>query len=199
VATTNPIIVSLISPAGITALTTGALSVLGLLTQLRNTRLQSVARFRNLDERAKAVTFWQAWLVAQQQACSPEELEAAKAKVRMRLDELDADGGAVGLVSPPITSAVARALLIYPPRRKWTWIPRALFYLIMGGGLFYAVLGAGEILAGRTRPADDFTYAGALVILAVVTLTLRLAALLLDGDLSARHDARAATVREANP
>jgi hypothetical protein len=126
------ILTSLMSPAGLTAMTSGAVAVLTFLVgQLHNTRLQTLAEFRDIDERSKAIAFWQLWITAQTVACTDVELVEAKALARLQLNEL---AKAPAMAPKPAPSSPWRSwLLLDEPANPWLWLARAPYFLMLGG------------------------------------------------------------------
>jgi|SRR5580658_3992875 hypothetical protein len=135
--------------SGIAAVAATLLSLLTLATQFRSFRALSKERFRDLDERTKAVAFWQAWVTAQL-ACSDTDGEKARAKseARAKLYELakDDDRGAVSS-----HRGWRSALLFYLPTHHIAWVPRTLFYLSVVGGLVYGLGGIAQLLGELAR------------------------------------------------
>jgi len=173
-----------LSAAGLTAIVTSLLGVLGLLSSFRNFRSAGQQRFRNLEERTKAVAFWTAWLDAQAKVSTDAEMADHRAAVQKQLNDLATfvahDAGATAR-----QAWFANLLMLRAPRRVWAWAPRVLYYTIGSLGLAYAA--ASLVVIAQTRVSSEealgvsVKYLATVALFVVVAAILRQIALLMEG------------------
>jgi hypothetical protein len=153
--------------AGIFAL--GA--VLTILTQLRALTSESKDRVKDLDERSKAVAFWQTWYQAQLAVSSSQELARARDLARERLNELSQPR------KPPVplerTLSVLRGiLLLRPARGLHVWAFRAIYYLALLALVVVTDLTIADAQEGRASLWLVIMVVAGLVILASLARTV---------------------------
>jgi hypothetical protein len=170
------------TPSTMAAVVSLAIAFLALLSQLRNYRALSQARFRNIDERAKAVAFWSDWVDAQAKVNDPVEMTALRQMAREKLMEIATEPTAR---EGQQMSLLRETFLLRLPRRAWTWAPQSLFYVLAILGLGYIVGGAFDLSADRT-PERIALYLGASVLMIVLAAIMRMFALLADTSRTAR-------------
>lgn len=164
------------TPSTMAAVVSLAVAFLALLSQLRNYRALSQARFRNMDERAKAVAFWSDWVDAQAKVNDPAAMTELRLMARERLMEIASEPAAR---EGQEISMLREALLLRLPRRAWTWAPQSLFYILAILGLGYVIGGAFDLSVDRT-PERIGLYLGASVLMIVLAAIMRMVALLAD-------------------
>jgi hypothetical protein len=107
------------------AVLVGAGAVLGVYAQVRTLLRETSRRFREIDERTKAVAFWHSWVRAQASVSSVERLDEVRAIARRQLDALGED-----LPGPAASiGALQRFFLLYVPPSRRFWVYRAPYYL----------------------------------------------------------------------
>jgi hypothetical protein len=144
-----------------------AAGALALITQSQTFLARGQARYRELDERTKAVTFWKTWIEAQKLMALEADLPDTLAPARRALLDLGLapgprapprgpddrvgppNGPARNAADSPRQHSLVRSIfLLTAPRRPWVWGLQVLFY----AGLLAAV---GTVGGGVLALADD--------------------------------------------
>lgn len=168
----------LLTPAGLASIVSLGIASLAFLSSLRSFRSLRQLRFRNLDERSKAVAFWKAWIEAQEKVAGEAELVEHRALAQRELNDLATFVTVEAATSRP--SLIRSLLLLQRPRLRWTWGPQALFYLAAAGFAAYLVLAAGELAREPLTIQRLATFAGTSIALVVFAAVLRAITLFVD-------------------
>jgi hypothetical protein len=186
--------------AEIALLISAAAAFLSLLGQIRTFRIASQMPFRALEERTRAIAFWQAWLAAQTAACDAEQVEAAKEVVRQNLSLLVQDVPQTETAEQTPLGTLSRLFLLHPPRQPVGWLFRLPFLLALPASLYLVVRLSEPIVNGTATGRMMTAYFGVLLVIVLVLPGLRLLALLLDRDqrLSGQSVSPAAAIASAS-
>jgi hypothetical protein len=173
-----------ISPTALIPAVSLAAAGLALLGQWRTFSTLGQRRYRDLDERTKAVAFWSAWITAQK-AAPDAGLDERLAKAREALDDLVTPPGAAAgagiapvlIDQPPL---VRHLLLFERPHRARTWPFQVSFYLALAAGVAFVAILALELRGNVTAERIE-TFAAIVAVVLLLVASLRQLALLVDG------------------
>ncbi len=172
-----------ISPALLGTSVSVAAAGLALITQWRVFRAATQRRFRDLDDRCKAVAFWTAWTAAQKAIDCDGQVNTRLARAQTALDDL-ADFGddhdALGYALGVPTSGLRHLLLIERPHKAGTWPLQALFYLAVAGSSALIAIALVDLRDNLTAPRAE-TFGGVVVAVLLLLALLRQFVLLIDG------------------
>jgi hypothetical protein len=172
-----------ISPAMLGTSVSLAAAGLALITQWRVFRTAGQRRFRDLEERSKAVAFWTSWAAAQKAVACDDQVNTRLARAQTALDELadfgdDHDDLGASLGVP--TTGLRHLLLIERPHKAGTWPLQALFYLAVAGSSALIAIALVELRDNLTTERAE-TFGGVLIAVLLLLALLRQFVLLVDG------------------
>jgi hypothetical protein len=173
-----------ISPAALGTSVSLAAAGLALITQWRVFRTAGQRRFRDLEERGKAVAFWTAWAAAQKAvAVGDDQVNTRLTRAQTALDELadfgdDHDDLGASLGVP--TTGLRHLLLIERPHKAGTWPLQALFYLAVAGSSALIAVALAELRDNLTAERAE-TFGGVVIAMLLLLALLRQFVLLIDG------------------
>ncbi len=171
-----------ISPAALGTSVSLAAAGLALITQWRVFRTAGQRRFRDLEERSKAVAFWTAWAAAQKAVACDDQVNTRLARAQTALDELadfgdhDDLGAALGVP----TTGIRHLLLIERPHKAGTWPLQALFYVALAASSALIGVALVELRDNLTTERAE-TFGGVVIAVLLLLALLRQFVLLVDG------------------
>jgi hypothetical protein len=141
------------------ALLFGLVALLPVYAQVRTIATQQSRRFRDIDERTKAVAFWDAWLKAQAGVADGPAMDAARALAKQSLDDLGAS------IRPPQPgerhiSPVRRFFLLYLPAKPHQWVLRVIYYVLILATAATLLAGAFDIAENKVSLVTFVVVAG---------------------------------------
>jgi hypothetical protein len=172
-----------ISPATLGTSVSLAAAGLALITQWRVFRTGGQHRFRDLEERCKAVTFWSAWAEAQKLVAGKGPSDERLARAQAALDELadfGDDSDPIGQALGVPTWGVRHLLLIEAPRKRATWPLQGFFYVAVAAGSAFVGVTLFDLRDNLTM-ARGGTFAGLVIAVLLILALMRQVVLLIDG------------------
>jgi hypothetical protein len=177
---------------------TTSLSVLSLVTSYQAIRASRLPAFRDMDERAKALAFWDNWYKLQSSVCTPDKMDEAKVLVRERIEEISrpiAETSQIGGIR-----TLRGWFLISRPTSGFSFAARTLFFLTLAFLVLLGIDFVSGIARGRRELITEPRYLVFLATIAIVVLVLRALAQLAEQKLpTIRGGANDASIAAADP